>query len=225
MGSFSPRLAIDFCSGALGVALKLKEDSEPIFVIETHGSSLKDMTRLIRLVLDHTGARLGDIQELALASGPGRLMGIKASFAFAFGLKEAFGEGLTLFGMNRLDALAYFLPPQSNGWVVLESHGQSAAACRYSGNDLWVSRASEPVMDLKENLINLVGQEECLSDSGEFRFLPKACVLDPEGVTRRVLSKLVSCHEGTLYFYKDPKPFFLRPLRSLRSSGRERVVF
>lgn len=224
MGSFSPRLAIDFCSEALGVALKLKETSEPIFAIESGGSSLKDIARLVHLVLGHAGARLRDIQELALATGPGRLMGIKTSFAFALGLKEAF-EGLTLWGMNRLDALAFSLVPQSGGWVVLQSHGQTAAACRYSTLDFKLSRKSEPKMDLKANLLGLIGHEECLSDVDELRSLPRVCVLKPKEAAQRVLRKLVSCKEGTLYFSKDPKPFFLRPLRSLQSSGRERVVF
>ena len=220
----SVRLALDFCSEMLGVALHARSGVEPVFIVEARGSSLGRVTRMLKRALEHEGVGVRDLHEVILATGPGRLMGIKVSHAFAYGLKEATSQ-VALYGMNRFDALSTLLPNDQGGWVVLGSHGKAAIASGYTPSGGVLLRRAEPVVGLKENLLELVGQEPCVSDLSDFSRLPRVSVLEPEEVTRIILRRLVSGEDCALYFSKDPEPCFFRPFMSLGQSGKERVVF
>jgi hypothetical protein len=220
----SVRLVLDFCSEMLGVALHTRSGVEPVFIVEARGSSLGRVTRMLKRALEHEGVGVRDLHEVVLATGPGRLMGIKVSHAFAYGLKEATSQ-VALYGLNRLDALSTLLPSDLGGWVVLGSHGKAAIACGYTPSGGALLRRADPVVELKEKLLELVGQEPCVSDLCDFGRLPRVSVLEPEEVTRIILRRLVSVEDCALYFSKDPEPCFFRPFMSLGQSGKERVVF
>lgn len=220
----SVTLAIDFCSGVLGVAIRAQKGGIPAFFTESRGSSLEGVTRMVKRALAEEGVSVRDLSEIVLATGPGRLMGIKVSHAFAYGLKEAAPQ-VRLFGMNRLDVLSSLLPKDRGGWVVLGSHGKAAIACDYVSSGGALLKRTEPAAGLKQELLELVGKKPCVSDLYDFGLLQGGTMLEPEEVTRTVLERLVSFDDCALYFSRDPEPCFFRPFRSLGQSGEERVVF
>ncbi|MGE5418024.1 MAG: tRNA (adenosine(37)-N6)-threonylcarbamoyltransferase complex dimerization subunit type 1 TsaB [Acidobacteriota bacterium] len=98
-------LAIDTATPVAGVALA--DESKILFEIKANlgFNHSRTILRMVESMLDLAGIRLGEVDALAVTTGPGSFTGLRIGLATAKGL--AMASAKPIIGISTLDALAY----------------------------------------------------------------------------------------------------------------------
>jgi len=219
------RIAMDCCGDFQGICVKSINSSERSFHVSKINSSLKSIVRLVYDSMERMGLEISCIKEMVLTTGPGRLTGVKTSMGFALGFGLG-ADGVSIFGMNRLDVLSHCIDGCTLCTIILKSHGHFCFMCRYDVYGMIRKRVQEPICADKSFIFSAIQEDEVvMGDLPEIRSYKNGYYMNQEDIVKKVTNLLVDFCDRTLYFEKDIKPFFLRPFRLIREKGGDRIAF
>lgn len=124
-------LALDTSTTSGSIALVSNGSLVSEWNVGTAGAHARWLLKSISNMLDATGTRIGDVDLIALATGPGSFTGLRIGVSVAKGL--AWGTGAGVVGVSTLEAMAMNAPsPGTVVCPVLDARRQEVYGAVYS---------------------------------------------------------------------------------------------